>query len=147
MSAFAVGNRSRSRLRAASFRACTRSEGEDCGRRQGARPRHGTPDYLVNNAGRGVYGDFACETDLEAELSMVHLNVVAVVELTKRFAREMVARGSGRILITSSIAALAPRPKLNVYSATKAFAFAFPGARQRASGHRRDRHGAPAGRD
>lgn len=56
---------------------------------------------------------------------MVHLNVVAVVALTKRFAREVVARGSGRILITSSIAGLAPSPKLNVYPATKAFEFAF----------------------
>ena len=86
---------------------------------------HGTPEFLVNNAGRGVYGDFVRETDLEAELRMIQLNVTAVVELTKRFAREMVARGSGRILITSSIAALAPTPKLDVYSATKAFEFAF----------------------
>ena len=86
---------------------------------------HGTPDFLVNNAGRGVYGDFARETDLEAELRMIQLNVVSVVELTKRFAREMVARRSGKILITSSIAALAPTPKLTVYSATKAFDFAF----------------------
>lgn len=83
------------------------------------------PDFLVNNAGRGVYGDFVRETDLDAELRMIQLNVVSVVQLTKRFAREMVARRSGRILITSSIAALAPRPKLDVYSATKAFDFAF----------------------
>ena len=84
-----------------------------------------TPDFLVNNAGRGVYGDFARETDLDAEPRMIQLNVVSVVHLTKRFAPEMVARGSGRILITSSVAALAPTPKLDVYSATKAFEFAF----------------------
>ena len=77
------------------------------------------PDFLVNNAGRGVYGDFVRETDLDAELRMIQLNVVSVVQLTKRFAREMVARGSGRIPITSSIAALAPTPKLDVYSATR----------------------------
>lgn len=52
-------------------------------------------------------------------------NVVSTVHLTKLFARHMVERGSGRILITSSIAALAPSPKLSVYSATKAFDYAF----------------------
>jgi uncharacterized protein len=92
---------------------------------ESVRRSHGTPDFLVNNAGRGVYGDFARETDLDAELRMIQLNVVSVVHLTKRFAPEMVARGSGRILITSSVAALAPTPKLDVYSATKAFEFAF----------------------
>ena len=86
---------------------------------------HGTPDFLVNNARRGLYGDFARETDLDAELRMIQLNVVSVVHLTKRFAPGMVARGTGKILITSSIAALAPTPKLDVYSATKAFEFAF----------------------
>jgi uncharacterized protein len=89
------------------------------------RGEHGTPDFLVNNAGRGVYGDFVRETDLKAELRMIQLNVVSVVELTKRVATDMVARGRGRILITSSIAALAPTPKLTVYSATKAFDFGF----------------------
>jgi uncharacterized protein len=92
---------------------------------ESVRRSHGTPDFLVNNAGRGVYGDFARETDLEAELRMIQLNVVSVVHLTKRFAPEMVARGSGKILITSSIAALAPTPRLDLYSATKAFDFAF----------------------
>jgi short-subunit dehydrogenase len=75
---------------------------------ESARRSHGTPDFLVNNAGRRVYGDFARETDLEAELRMIQLNVVSIVHLTKRFPPEMVARGSGKILITSSLAALAP---------------------------------------
>lgn len=89
------------------------------------RSRGIAPDYLVANAGVGVYGDFARETDLERELSMIRLNVISTVEITKLFARDMVNRGHGRILITASVAALAPSPKLAVYSATKAFDFAF----------------------
>lgn len=86
---------------------------------------HGTPDFLVNNAGAGVHGNFIDETALEDELAIIQLNIVSVVHLTKLFAPEMARRGGGRILITSSIVALAPSPKLTVYSATKAFDFAF----------------------
>lgn len=82
-------------------------------------------EYLVNNAGIGVYGDFTGTTDLQSEVAMIQLNVISVVQLTKLFARDMVARGAGRILITSSIAAVAPAPFLAVYSGTKAFSYAF----------------------
>jgi len=41
------------------------------------------------------------------------------------FVRDMVARGSGKILITSSLAALAPSPKFAVYTGAKAFNFRF----------------------
>lgn len=84
-----------------------------------------TPGFLAANAGVGVYGDFVRETDLDREVAMIRLNVISTVELVKLVARDMVARGNGRILITSSVAALAPSPKLAVYSATKAFDFAF----------------------
>ncbi len=83
------------------------------------------PDFLAANAGVGVYGDFARETDLDREIAMIRLNVISTVELVKLISRDMVTRGSGKILITSSVAALAPSPKLAVYSATKAFDFAF----------------------
>lgn len=84
-----------------------------------------SPEFLVNNAGVGVFGDFTRDTDLEAELAMIRLNVLAVVRLTKLFAPGMVRRGSGKVLVTSSMAALAPSPNLTVYSATKAFDYAF----------------------
>lgn len=83
------------------------------------------PDYVVNNAGIGVFGNFAQQTDFQSEIAMIQLNVISVVHLTKLFARDMVKRGSGRILITSSVAALAPSPNLAVYSGTKAFGYAF----------------------
>lgn len=83
------------------------------------------PDFLVNNAGVGVFGDFALETRWEDELRLVQLNVIGMLRLTKLFAGDMVARGSGRILITSSVAAITPSPMQSVYSASKAFDYAF----------------------
>ncbi|HUP39020.1 MAG TPA: SDR family oxidoreductase [Vicinamibacterales bacterium] len=77
-------------------------------------------DFLVNNAGVGLYGKFAT-TDLDAELKMIQLNVSSVVDLTKRFLPSMIARRSGRVLNVASIAAFLPGPWMSVYFATKAF--------------------------
>lgn len=77
-------------------------------------------DTLALNAGVGVGGEFI-ETDLDAELNLIALNVTSVVHLAKRVVRDQVARGSGRLLFTSSIAALMPGPFEAVYAASKAF--------------------------
>jgi len=82
-------------------------------------------DAVALNAGIGPGGDFFRETDLFDELRMIRLNVDHVVILAKRFGVDMVARGSGRFLITSSVAASAPHPYLAVYAATKAFERSF----------------------
>jgi short-subunit dehydrogenase len=81
-------------------------------------------DILVNNAGFNVYGPFT-ETDLETERRMIQVNVVAVVELTKRFARDMVRRGFGRILNLGSTGSFAPAPLDSLYAASKAFVLSF----------------------
>ena len=81
-------------------------------------------DYLVNNAGVGVYGKFAT-TDLDAELKMIQLNVTSVVDLTKRFLPAMMKRRSGRILNVASTAAFVPGPWMSVYYASKAFLLSF----------------------
>jgi short-subunit dehydrogenase len=52
-------------------------------------------DAIAINAGVGVGGDFAQETELEAELKMVQLNVTAVVHIAKLAVRQMVKRGVG----------------------------------------------------
>lgn len=83
------------------------------------------PEFLVLNAGVGVWGDFMRETDLHEELKMIQLNVTSTMHAAKLFGRDLVERGSGKILITSSLAAIGHSPKLAVYSATKAFAYAF----------------------
>ncbi|MFZ6013477.1 MAG: SDR family NAD(P)-dependent oxidoreductase [Bacteroidota bacterium] len=79
---------------------------------------------LINNAGVGNYGNFT-ETSLEEELKMIELNVSSVVALTKLFAKDMVARKSGRIMNVSSLLAFLPFPYYSVYSATKSFVLAF----------------------
>jgi short-subunit dehydrogenase len=81
-------------------------------------------DYLVNNAGVGLFGKFAT-TDLDAELKMIQLNVASVVDLTKRFLPHMIERRSGRILNVASTAAFVPGPWMSVYYATKAFLLSF----------------------
>ena len=77
-------------------------------------------DILVNNAGHGHRGH-AWELPLEMDLSMVKLNIEAVLRLTKLFLPPMVHRGEGYVLNTSSIAGFEPGPMLAVYHATKAF--------------------------
>ena len=81
-------------------------------------------EYLVNNAGIGLYGKFAT-TDLAAELKMIQLNVTTVVDLTKRFLPAMIDRRRGRILNVASTAAFVPGPWMSVYYASKAFLLSF----------------------
>jgi uncharacterized protein len=82
-------------------------------------------DVVAINAGVGVGGDFARETDLNAELNLISLNVTSPVHLAKRVLHDMVERKQGRILFTSSIAGVAPGPLEAVYAASKAFLFSF----------------------
>jgi short-subunit dehydrogenase len=82
-------------------------------------------EAIAINAGVGVGGDFARETDLAEELRMINLNVVSTVHLAKRACRDMVARGQGKILITASVAGTMPTPLEAVYGASKAFDLSF----------------------
>jgi short-subunit dehydrogenase len=77
-------------------------------------------DALAINAGVGVGGAFT-ETDLDAELNLIALNITSAVHLAKLVLPDMVARGDGRVLFTSSIAASAPGPFHATYAASKAF--------------------------
>jgi short-subunit dehydrogenase len=88
--------------------------------------RRGAPvEAIAINAGVGVGGDFARETELSEELKMINLNVVSTVHLAKRVTRDMVRRGKGRVLITASEAGTTPTPLSAVYGATKAFDLSF----------------------
>jgi short-subunit dehydrogenase len=87
-------------------------------------------DVLVNNAGQGQYGLFI-DTDIDREIDIINLNIVAYVVLTKYFLRYMVARNDGRILNVSSIAGSLPSPLQAVYHATKAFVTSFSEAIRR----------------
>jgi uncharacterized protein len=82
-------------------------------------------DAIAINAGVGVGGDFARETELEAELNLISLNVTSTVHLAKRILPDMIERKNGRVLFTSSIAATMPGPFEAVYAASKAFVQSF----------------------
>jgi short-subunit dehydrogenase len=81
-------------------------------------------DAVANNAGFSTFGKFH-ELELEHELEEVHLNVVALHELSGAFLKDMVARGAGAILNVASIAGFQPLPAQATYGATKAFAVSF----------------------
>jgi uncharacterized protein len=82
-------------------------------------------DALALNAGRGLGGDFARETDLREELNIIDVNVTSTVHLAKRVLPGMVARGAGRMLFTSSIASTMPGTYQAVYNASKSFVQSF----------------------
>jgi len=83
-----------------------------------------TVDYLINNAGFGVYGVFE-ETDWEKELQMINLNITALTYLTKLFLPDMIVKGGGKIMNVASTAAFQPGPKMAIYYASKAYVLSF----------------------
>lgn len=83
-----------------------------------------TIEALVNNAGVGLYGNFT-ELSAEEQLAMIRLNVNSLVLLTHLFARDMKARGGGKIMNVASLLSFLPFPYYSVYAATKAFVLAF----------------------
>jgi short-subunit dehydrogenase len=75
---------------------------------------------VVNNAGYGLKGRFD-ELPLDRQTEMVHLNCIAVLELSHLALTAMRPRGSGAIVNVASIAAYQPIPMLATYAASKAF--------------------------
>ncbi|WP_406431162.1 SDR family NAD(P)-dependent oxidoreductase [Streptomyces sp. NBC_00631] len=79
---------------------------------------------LANNAGFTTCGPLA-GSDPRREAQEVEVNVVAVHDLTFAVLPGMLARRSGRILITGSTAGMQPVPTAATYAATKAFVNTF----------------------
>lgn len=77
-------------------------------------------EYLCNNAGIGIRGNF-WEVEEDGLIAMVRLNVEAIVRMTRAILPRMVERGHGRILNTASVAGYQPAATMGVYHATKAF--------------------------
>jgi short-subunit dehydrogenase len=82
-------------------------------------------EAIAINAGVGISGDFVRDTKLEDNMNVIDLNVKSSVHLAKRILPDMVLRGKGRVLFTSSIAATMPGPFDAVYNASKAFLQSF----------------------
>ena len=83
-----------------------------------------TVDILVNNAGFSTLGPVA-KSDPDAEMNMVEVDVVAVVDLCSRFVPGMVERGRGAVLNVASTAAFQPLPGQAGYGAGKAFVLSY----------------------
>jgi uncharacterized protein len=81
-------------------------------------------DAIALNAGVGAGGAFT-DTALEDELEIVDLNVRSTVQLAKYVVPDMVTRGEGRVLFTSSIASTMPGSFQAVYNASKSFVQSF----------------------
>jgi uncharacterized protein len=77
-------------------------------------------DAAALNAGVGGGGAFV-DIDLEKQLNIVDLNCRSTVHLAHLVLRDMVARNSGRVLFTSSIASTMPGSFQAVYNASKSF--------------------------
>ena len=81
-------------------------------------------DILVNNAGFSTMGRVS-ESDPDAELTMVEVDVAAVVDLCSRLLPGMVERGRGALLNVASTAAFQPLPGQAAYGAGKAFVLSY----------------------
>lgn len=81
-------------------------------------------DFLVNNAGFGVYGPFLT-SDLRRQLDSIQVNAAALTHLTGLFLPGMASRRWGRILNVASTAAFQPGPLMAVYYASKAYVLSF----------------------
>ncbi|MDN4162177.1 SDR family NAD(P)-dependent oxidoreductase [Nocardioides abyssi] len=86
--------------------------------------------FAALNAGVGSGGPFR-DTDLDDDLRLIDLDVRSTVHLAKHLVRGMTARGSGRLLFTSSISATHPDAYEAVYGASKTFVQSFAKALRR----------------
>jgi hypothetical protein len=78
-------------------------------------------DLLINNAGYGINGDVVATTR-DDELRHLAIHVTVPLQLSQTVLRGMVARGHGRVVMISSVAAFTP---LGTYSAAKAWGVSF----------------------
>jgi uncharacterized protein len=81
-------------------------------------------EALFANAGRGLGRDFL-QQEPQAWRRVVDTNITGTLQLIQTVGQQMRERGSGKILITGSIAGLMPGTYQAVYNGTKAFLDSF----------------------
>lgn len=84
-------------------------------------------DYLINNAGFGLVGEFA-SLPWEKQEQMINLNLTVLTHLTHLYVNDFKKRNKGKILNTSSTVSLVPGPLQAVYFASKAYVTSFSNA-------------------
>lgn len=75
-------------------------------------------DFLVNNAGFGVCGNF-CDVPLDEEIRLIDTNIKAMHILFKLYLKDMVKRNSGYIINVGSLAGFMAGPVFSSYYASK----------------------------
>jgi len=88
------------------------------------RQNFGPIDILIANAGVGATTDGA-ELDGKEVANVINVNVIGVANSVAAVVHEMVARGSGQLVVISSLAAYRGLPKSAAYCASKAAVSAF----------------------
>lgn len=78
----------------------------------------GRIDLLVNNAGQGLYAPFTVTTAEELR-TLLEVNLVSVLTLTRAVLPAMLRQGSGHIINVSSVVGRRGMPFRSAYSATK----------------------------
>ena len=95
------------------------SREEDC-RALVQATRERNVEILINNAGFGVFGEFA-QTSVRRELELIDVNVRAMHLLMKLYLDEFSEKGSGYVLNVASSAGFLPGPLFSSYYASKAY--------------------------
>lgn len=75
-------------------------------------------DVLINNAGFGQTGPLV-DVPLDIVRRVFEVNVFGTLRMTQAIAPQMIARGSGRIIIVSSIAGVLAGPAFGPYTMSK----------------------------
>jgi short-subunit dehydrogenase len=89
-----------------------------------ARTYRSEVSLLINNAGFGLYGEFA-GMPMANVRNMLQLHINTIVESIRLFLPAMKVRQQGAIITVASVAGFFPIPYMTEYAATKAFLIAF----------------------
>ncbi|WP_083241294.1 SDR family NAD(P)-dependent oxidoreductase [Methyloceanibacter stevinii] len=100
--------------------ACDLATPEGCDKVEDALQANGLYcESLVNNAAMMTAGHFQ-DQDRDTLLKTIDLNLRSVMDLTRRFLPDMIARRAGGVLNVSSVEGFMPVPYQATYAATKA---------------------------
>ncbi len=86
-----------------------------------------TIDYLINNAGFGIWDDFL-DVDYAKYKSMNDLNINSLTEMTYQFLPDIIKSKNGGLINLGSTGALVPVGGSAVYTASKAYVLHFTDA-------------------
>ena len=81
-------------------------------------------DILINNAGFGSFGRYV-DVDWQRQKGLASVNMLAVMQLSYLFGKDMDRRGEGKIVNIASIASFQAGPYMAMYYASKAFVRSF----------------------